>query len=176
MAALAPGDTHRRPPRSAGLRRRQGAQGHVHQPRLHPASPTRSLHEPATRYLRAYGPATAQDFAARLAAPKGWAAELFASLAREGLVEEVAFASGRAWLAAGDTAFPDEPPHGLRRLPCFDAHQRRTGRRIALTVEPLARLSAARLRALEEQAERTGAVLGGTVQLTLGEVTVGPHA
>ncbi|MFC9294129.1 hypothetical protein ACFTWH_04980 [Streptomyces sp. NPDC057011] len=44
-------------------RPRQGAQGHVHQPRL-------PLDESANRYPRAYGVATAQDFAARLAAPK----------------------------------------------------------------------------------------------------------
>ncbi len=44
-------------------------------------APPRSLHELVNRYLRAYGPATAEDFAAWLAAPKGWAAALFASLA-----------------------------------------------------------------------------------------------
>ncbi|MFD7258228.1 winged helix DNA-binding domain-containing protein [Streptomyces sp. NPDC059874] len=183
-----------------------------------PASPTRSLHALVDRYLRAYGPATAQDFATWLAAPAGWAAELFASLARKDRIEEVSFASGRAWLAASDTVFPDEPPRGVRLLPYFDAyviatrprellfpgaaatralaggqagnhpvllidavaagvwHQRRTGRRIALTVEPLRRLGKAHRRALDEQVERTGAMLEGTAELTLGKVTVGPHA
>lgn len=55
-------------------------------------------------------------------------------------------------------------------------HQRRSGRRIAVTVEPLGPLDAARLRALEEQVERLGEVLEGTPELTVGEVTVGGHA
>ncbi|MFJ6634752.1 winged helix DNA-binding domain-containing protein [Streptomyces sp. NPDC091376] len=57
-------------------------------------------------------------------------------------------------------------------------HQRRSGRRIAVTVEPIApgTLTPARLRALEEQAERLGEVLEGPAELTVGEVTVGPHA
>ncbi|MFD9367744.1 winged helix DNA-binding domain-containing protein [Streptomyces sp. NPDC060020] len=183
-----------------------------------PASPTRSLHELVDRYLRAYGPATAEDFAAWLAVPKGWAAELFVSLAEKGRIEEVAFVSGRAWLAAGDTAFPDEPPRGLRLLPYFDAyvvacrprellfpgsaaaralaggqagnypvllidgtvagvwHQRRSGRRTVITVDPLRRLSAPHRRALDEQVERTAAILEATADLTLGTLTVGPHA
>ncbi|MFD7322375.1 winged helix DNA-binding domain-containing protein [Streptomyces sp. NPDC059875] len=55
-------------------------------------------------------------------------------------------------------------------------HQRRSGKRITVTVEPLKRLSAARLRGLEAQAERVGAVLEGTPELVIGTVTVGPHA
>nr|WTB33338.1 winged helix DNA-binding domain-containing protein [Streptomyces sp. NBC_00830] len=55
-------------------------------------------------------------------------------------------------------------------------HQRRSGRRIAVTVEPLAPLTAGQLRGLEEQAERVGAVLEGKPELTVGKVTVGPHA
>ncbi|MFJ9636603.1 winged helix DNA-binding domain-containing protein [Streptomyces sp. NPDC101178] len=55
-------------------------------------------------------------------------------------------------------------------------HQRRSGRRIAVTVEPLEPLSAARLRALEEEAERVGAVMEGRAELTVGTVSVGPHA
>jgi hypothetical protein len=76
------------------------------------------------RYLSAYGPATSQHFARWLAAPKGWAVELFASLAVEGRIEEVVFAGGQAWVAAGDTGFPppDEPPRGVRLLPYFDAY------------------------------------------------------
>ncbi|MFE4453308.1 winged helix DNA-binding domain-containing protein [Streptomyces sp. NPDC056796] len=171
------------------------------------------------RYLRAYGPATPAHFARWLAAPRGWAGRLFADLAGAGAIEEVTLEDcGAAWVAAGDTRFPSEPPRGVRLLPYFDAftiasrprerlfpgaayeralaggqagnfpvllvdgtvagvwHQRRSGRRIAVTVEPLAPLGAARTRELEEQVERLGAVLEGAPELTVGKVTVGAHA
>ncbi|EFE77239.1 hypothetical protein P376_0440 [Streptomyces sp. HCCB10043] len=55
-------------------------------------------------------------------------------------------------------------------------HQRRSGHRIAVTAEPLKPLSGARLRDLEEQVERVAAIMEGTAELTVGAVTVGPHA
>ncbi|MFF3400556.1 winged helix DNA-binding domain-containing protein [Streptomyces sp. NPDC002659] len=57
-------------------------------------------------------------------------------------------------------------------------HQRRSGRRIAVTVEPVgnALKTAARRRELELQAERVGEILQGHAELTVGRVTVGPHA
>ncbi|MET8327125.1 winged helix DNA-binding domain-containing protein [Streptomyces sp. NPDC005181] len=55
-------------------------------------------------------------------------------------------------------------------------HQRRSGRRIAVTVEPLSPLTAGQLRGLEEQVERVGTALEGKAELTVGKVTVGPHA
>ncbi|MDJ1639077.1 winged helix DNA-binding domain-containing protein [Streptomyces pakalii] len=55
-------------------------------------------------------------------------------------------------------------------------HQRRSGRRIAVTVEPLKPLSGGRLRDLEGQVERVAAIMEGTAELTVGPVTVGPHA
>ncbi|MFH8669849.1 winged helix DNA-binding domain-containing protein [Streptomyces anulatus] len=55
-------------------------------------------------------------------------------------------------------------------------HLRRSGRRIAVTVEPLEPLPTAGLRALEEQVERVAAIMEGTAELTVGPVTVGPHA
>jgi hypothetical protein len=55
-------------------------------------------------------------------------------------------------------------------------HQRRSGRQIDVTVEPLTRLTAGQLRALENQVERIGEILDGTPRLTVGTVTAGPHA
>lgn len=57
-------------------------------------------------------------------------------------------------------------------------HQRRSGRRIAVTVEPVgnALKTSARRRELELQAERVGEILQGHAELTVGRVTVGPHA
>ncbi|MBP2471317.1 hypothetical protein JOF53_000189 [Crossiella equi] len=55
-------------------------------------------------------------------------------------------------------------------------HQRRSGRRLVVTVEPCGRWPAGRRRLLAEQVERAAAVLEGVPELTVGEVTVGPHA
>ena len=55
-------------------------------------------------------------------------------------------------------------------------HQKRSGRRIAVTVEPLRRLTKPRVAALEDQVARLGEVLEGEATLTIGEVSVGPHA
>ena len=55
-------------------------------------------------------------------------------------------------------------------------HQRRSGRRVAVTVEPLRRLSRAHLTALDAEVARVGAILEGDPTLTVGPVTVGGHA
>jgi hypothetical protein len=55
-------------------------------------------------------------------------------------------------------------------------HQRRSGRRIEVTVEPLTRLTADQRRALESQVDRIGEILEGQAQLTVGTVTSGGHA
>lgn len=55
-------------------------------------------------------------------------------------------------------------------------HQRRSGKWLDVTVEPLGTLSAARRRELAEQVERTGEILQGTPRLTVGPVSVGAHA
>jgi hypothetical protein len=55
-------------------------------------------------------------------------------------------------------------------------HQRRSGRRLAVTVEPLRDLTSTQLRRLDGEVERVGAVLEAEATLTLGPVTVGAHA
>lgn len=55
-------------------------------------------------------------------------------------------------------------------------HQKRSGRRVAITVELFDELTAARSTALERQVEHIGEILDATPTLTLGPVTVGPHA
>ncbi|GHG95602.1 winged helix DNA-binding domain-containing protein [Streptomyces lanatus] len=81
-----------------------------------------ALRELVRRYLRAYGPATPQNFTKWLAAPASWVASLFARLAEAGEIEEVAFEGAVAWVAAGDTEFPGGRVRGVRLLPYFDAY------------------------------------------------------
>ena len=180
-----------------------------------PAPPDEALSMLVKRYLRAYGPATTEQFARWLGAPPAWSARLFA--AQAGL-ERVDFDGTPAWVAAGDTDLPDPAARCLRLLPYFDSyligcwprtrlfpgpaaeralrggqagnvpallvdgvvagvwHQRRSGQRIAVTVEPLAELTAAQRELLDEEVARIGRILQGTAVLTIGPVTVGAHA
>ncbi|NRQ36124.1 winged helix DNA-binding domain-containing protein [Nonomuraea sp. NN258] len=55
-------------------------------------------------------------------------------------------------------------------------HQRRSGTRIEVTVEPLRELTPGRLRELDTQVARLGEIMEGRPSLTIGRVTVGPHA
>ena len=55
-------------------------------------------------------------------------------------------------------------------------HHRRSGRRLHVTVETWADLSTTRLRRLAERVTRVGEILEADPTLTLGPVTVGPHA
>jgi hypothetical protein len=55
-------------------------------------------------------------------------------------------------------------------------HQRRSGRRLAITVEPLGELTATQRGQLDGEVELVGAVMEATPTLTMGTVTVGPHA
>ena len=178
-----------------------------------------ALTELVRQYLHAYGPATPQDFARWLAAPKRWAAELFASVGAYGGIDEVALEwGGVGWQLAGEEVRPNESPRGVRLLPYFDAyviacrprerlfpgrayeralargqagnfpvllvdgvvagvwHHRRSGRRIEITVETLASPTRIQRAELGTQAERVAQILEGVPRLTLGPVTVGPHA
>ena len=55
-------------------------------------------------------------------------------------------------------------------------HQRRSGRRIEVTVEPLTPLSGAQRQALETQVDRIGEILEADPRLTVGTVSAGGHA
>jgi hypothetical protein len=55
-------------------------------------------------------------------------------------------------------------------------HQRRSGRKLAITVEPLRELTTTQRRQLDDEVELVGAVMQAKPTLTLGTVTVGPHA
>ncbi|MFS8201020.1 winged helix DNA-binding domain-containing protein [Streptomyces sp. CWNU-52B] len=91
-------------------------------PRFDPLPADEALAALVRHYLYAYGPATPQHFARWAAAPRGWAAALFASLASSGGIEEVAFEGAPAWVVSGDTDFPAEAVRGVRLLPYFDAY------------------------------------------------------
>jgi DNA glycosylase AlkZ-like len=55
-------------------------------------------------------------------------------------------------------------------------HQKRSGRRLAITVEALSELTAAQRRQLQAEADLMGEISGAEPTLTVGPVTVGPHA
>jgi hypothetical protein len=55
-------------------------------------------------------------------------------------------------------------------------HQRRSGRKLDITVEPFDALTAAQRRELDDQVNRIGQFFGATPRLTIGTVTAGAHA
>ncbi|ONI74231.1 hypothetical protein BWI15_12885 [Kribbella sp. ALI-6-A] len=190
------------------------ANPHRFAPPFEPQNGEEALSELLRRYLHSYGPATPQQFAKWLSTSPAFITKLF----QQNGLEQVELDGGPAWLAEGDTDFPDEPVRGVRLLPYFDAyavgshprelvfpgeastralaggqagnypvllvdgvvagvwHQRLSGRKLQLTVEPLRRLKPAQLRALDDEAERLGAILGARPTLTIDKITVGPHA
>jgi len=89
-------------------------------PGFWPADGPTAHTEIVRRYLFAYGPATPQQFAQWLNAPRRWAAELFDSLSGE--LEKVAVEDTEAWVVAGDITALDELAGGLRLLPYFDVY------------------------------------------------------
>ncbi|MEU1552352.1 crosslink repair DNA glycosylase YcaQ family protein [Streptomyces scabiei] len=128
VAPLAPGAAPRRPVRRPVLRPRPRPQGDLHPPppRFTPlTSPEDGLPLLVRHYLRAYGPASPRHFARWAAAPGAWSDRLFASLDLAGEIERVDFEGEAAWVAAGDTGFPEDPAgllRGVRLLPYFDAY------------------------------------------------------
>jgi hypothetical protein len=55
-------------------------------------------------------------------------------------------------------------------------HQRRSGRKLIITIEPLRELTARKRRQLDDEASLVAAVMETTATLTVGTVTAGPHA
>jgi len=55
-------------------------------------------------------------------------------------------------------------------------HQKLSGRKLAITVEPLRELTAVQRRQLDDEIDLVGTVMQATPTLTVGTVTVGPHA
>ena len=55
-------------------------------------------------------------------------------------------------------------------------HQRRRGRKLAITVEPLRELTASQRRQLDDEVDLVAAIMEAPATLTVGTVTVGAHA
>ena len=55
-------------------------------------------------------------------------------------------------------------------------HQRRSGRKVAISVELLKELRPTQRRQLDDEVELIGAVMEADPTLTIGTVTAGPHA
>jgi hypothetical protein len=193
------------------------------QPGFVPAEPDAALAWLAGTYLAAYGPASAKQFAQWLSTSPAWAAELFARLSAEGVIEPVTLDGAPVFAAAGESRGRAEPAvtgrRRVRLLPYFDAyvvggrprellypgraaeralvpsgqagnypvllvdgvvagvwHQRRSGRRMAVTVEPLEPLAGPLRAELDEEVTRVGEVMEASPALTVGPVSVGPHA
>src|SRR5262249_20616732 len=186
-------------------------------PGFRPADADAALRTLVTRYLYAYGPASAQHFARRLGIPPRYAAGLFARLA--GVLERAELDGEPAWTLAADTSAPPRPHARVRLLPYFDTYvvagqprerlypglaatraltpagqagnypvllidgvvggvwqQRRSGRRLAITVAPLRELTAPQCRQLDDEVSLVAGIMEATATLTVGTVTAGPHA
>ncbi len=55
-------------------------------------------------------------------------------------------------------------------------HQKRAGKKLSVTVEPLRKLASGESRALEEQIDHIGRIQEAAATLTIGTVAAGPHA
>ncbi|XVU29640.1 winged helix DNA-binding domain-containing protein [Actinoplanes sp. CA-054009] len=150
------------------------------------------------RYLRSYGPATPAQMARWLGAPPGWMATVFTDSPDdpvgppgEGGVRLLpyfdAYAVGshpREQIFPGRAAARalNRGQAGNYPVLLIDGivagvwHSRRSGRRLAVTVEPLDPLSRTHRADLDDQVASLGRILDATPTLTVGEVTAGPHA
>jgi Winged helix DNA-binding domain len=168
-----------------------------------------AMREVLRRYLRAYGPATREEFARWWGTQPAPAGRVMASMP-DGELSEVNVEGIRCWAVAEDvddmrTRRPRQP---VRLLPGFDVYvvgtrprsslvdprfadrvyrqagwvspvvlvdgrvagvwtHERKGDAVTVTVEPFARLTAAHRREVEEEADRLGRVLGGTVEVSM---------
>lgn len=89
-------------------------------PGFQPADGRAAAAEIVRRYLYAYGPATPQQFAQWLGAPRRWAMDLFDCLSGE--LQQVEIEGCPAWLVAGDIVVPSAALQSVRLLPYFDAY------------------------------------------------------
>ena len=76
-------------------------------PGFRPAPPDQAVGAVVRHYLRAYGPATSQQFAQWIGAPPRWAADRFAEHAAD--LTTVSYDGAPACVAADDTTFADGP-------------------------------------------------------------------
>jgi DNA glycosylase AlkZ-like len=179
-------------------------------PEFTPIDSQAAINQLVTSYLTAYGPATPDNFAKWLGAPRKWATDVFQG---HDQIEELE----TGHVVMGDTQWPEPDEGSLRLLPYFDAytvavqprglafpglaasralshgqagtypvlvidgmvrgvwHQRRSDRKISLTIEAFLDVSKAMRAQLHLEAERIGAIMEGTVETTFDSVTVAPH-
>jgi len=92
---------------------------------------------------------------------------------------KVTYTNPHRWLpgfrpARGDTALRTLVTRYLHAYgPATPQH---FARWLAITVEPLRKLTGPQRRQLDDEADLVAAVMGATATLTVGAVTVGPHA
>jgi hypothetical protein len=55
-------------------------------------------------------------------------------------------------------------------------HQRRSGQKLGITVEPLGELTSSQRRQLQDEVDLVGYVMGARTTLSIGRVSLGPHA
>lgn len=174
-------------------------------PGFTPAPATVAVPWLVSQYLAAYGPSEPRHLARWLATSETWARDAWASADRltltspdpgaaVGGIPEVLLLPyfdayvvasqpreelfpGRAWerALAGSQA-GNYPVLLLRGVVGGVWHGKRTGKKVAVRVEPLERLTDVQQSALEDEVARTAEILQARTELSVGPVTVGPHA